>query len=72
MTMTEPMRTDVTLHIRTAKRAYLSRQDLTEFLAACHRHDVPDDARIECDYTTNDGGSYFALVAIRSLETGSR
>lgn len=48
----------------------IRREDLTEFLAACHRHDVPADAKVAVETKADNNGvpTYFRLVATKTVE----
>ena len=55
--------------IRTPMASEIRREDVTEFLAACHRHDIPAEGKIKIE--TKENGEYFRLVAIKTIEQGT-
>jgi hypothetical protein len=69
--MTPDSRIGVTLVVRTPMTSRLKRADVTEFLAACHRHDIPADGAVTIETRIDGANTYFALVATRSIEIGA-
>ena len=66
--MSDATRISVTLVIATPMASEIRRQDVTEFLAACHRHDVPADARITIETKAHGETQYSRLVATKMIE----
>lgn len=69
--MTDQTRITVETVVRTPQASKLYRRDITEFLAACHRHDIPEDGEVALAINTQGGTDYFALVATKTIEWGA-
>lgn len=70
--MTDRTRITVQTVITTPMTSQIQRADLTEFLAACHRHDIPADGKVTVDHKVDERGGpgWFRLVATKTLEQG--